>query len=190
VAWELQRPFTALGQPNKGPPQPGRLHSGLLEPPLIDGVSICLPVCPEGPEPRRGPPRPNLNLGGVLHFLSYAAVPRNLQQPLQRQKPLQTILDREPTLGHRKKLPARKSEPAPTPVGPSAPNILTAEEGPGREGKSQPGPKRSRGLGDVGNAASHYKRRAIFVLPIAKGRRTAILRRFSASSPRPRDQQY
>jgi hypothetical protein len=57
-----------------------------------------------------------------------------------------------------------------------------AEEGPGREGKSQPGPKRSRGLGDVGNAAHNYKRRAIFVLPIAKGRRTAMaLRPFSPS---------
>jgi hypothetical protein len=31
----------------------------------------------------------------------------------------QTIFDREPTLGHRKKLPPGKSEPAPAPVGPS-----------------------------------------------------------------------
>ena len=40
---------------------------------------------------------------------------RNLRLPLRRQKPLQTILAREPTLGRRKKLPAGKSEPTPHP---------------------------------------------------------------------------
>ena len=49
---------------------------------------------------------------------------RNLRLPLRRQKPLQTILAREPTLGRRKKLPAGKSEPTPAPVGPSSAPIF------------------------------------------------------------------
>ena len=70
---------------------------------------------PRRPEPRRGPP----DQTSAGFFISYAAAPRNLQQPLQRQRPLQRIFDRDPTLGHRKKLPAVKSELIPAPVGPS-----------------------------------------------------------------------
>jgi hypothetical protein len=101
----------------------------------------------------------------------FAVAPRNLQQPLQRQRPLQTIRDQEPTLGHRKKLPAGKSEPTPAPVGPSsAPNILTAEEGPGRRG-SRPGPSVLPGdsRGRWGNAAHDYTRSGIPFQPSKRG---------------------
>jgi hypothetical protein len=46
----------------------------------------------------------------TLRKVNIAGAPRNLQQPQQRQKLQQTIVDHERTLGHRKKLPARKSE--------------------------------------------------------------------------------
>src|SRR5262249_60868041 len=57
----------------------------------------------------RRPPRPPL--------FPYTTLFRS---PLQRQRPLQTIRDQEPTLGHRKKLPAGKSELARALVGPSS----------------------------------------------------------------------
>jgi hypothetical protein len=49
-----------------------------------------------------------------------AVAPRNLQQPLLQQKPQQTMVDHERTLGHRKKLPAGKSEPTRALVGSSS----------------------------------------------------------------------
>jgi hypothetical protein len=59
-----------------------------------------------------------IDSGGISPRFT-AGEPRTLQQPQLRQKPRQTILDHEPTLGHREKLPAGKSEPAPAPAGPS-----------------------------------------------------------------------
>jgi hypothetical protein len=75
------------------------------------------------------------------------------------------------TLSHRKKLPAGKSEPTPAPVGPSsAPNILTAEEGPGRRG-SRPGPSVLPGdsRGRWRNAAHDYTRSGIPFQPSKRG---------------------
>jgi hypothetical protein len=50
----------------------------------------------------------------------FAVAPRNLQQPQQRQRLQQTIVDHERTLSRRKKLPAGKSELARALVGSSS----------------------------------------------------------------------
>src|SRR5260370_33145224 len=104
-----------------------------------------------------------------------AAVPRNLRLPLRRQRPMQTIRDQEPTLGHRKKLPAGTSEPAPAPVGPSsAPNTLTAEEGPGR-GEFSTGALAFRGVeGLLGERRSRLYAQWHSVPTQSKGARTAL----------------
>src|SRR5207247_1726950 len=77
------------------------------------------PLSPAGisPEnPRRG--FFFLTSAGSLRFI--AAAPRNLQQPQQRQKLQQTIVDHERTLSRRKKLTAGKSELARALVGSSS----------------------------------------------------------------------
>jgi hypothetical protein len=79
---------------------------------------VCAPVPCFGSTQRFRRGRPNRTSAGF--FISNAAVPRNRRLPLQRQRPLQTIFDREPTLGRCKKRPARKSKPAPSSVGRSS----------------------------------------------------------------------
>jgi hypothetical protein len=56
--------------------------------------------------------------------VNIAGAPRNLQQPQQRQKLQQTIVDHERTLGHHKKLPTGKSEPTHAFAGPSSAQYL------------------------------------------------------------------
>jgi len=68
---------------------------------------------------------------------------RNLRLPLRRQKPLQTILAREPTLGRRKKLPAGKSEPTPHPSVHHRPQSSSSSRFTARY--AQPRPPRRRG---------------------------------------------
>jgi len=96
-------------------PSAGSFFTLSREPPLIGSIR-CLPsCCPEGTNPAVLPTKSSAGF-----CISNSAVPRNRPLPLRRQRPLQTILDREPTLGHRKKLPARKSELARALVGSSA----------------------------------------------------------------------
>src|SRR5258708_3537211 len=115
-----------------------------------------------------------------------AAVPRNLRLPLRRQRPMQTIRDQEPTLGHRKKLPAGTSEPAPAPVGPSStPNILTAEEGTGR-GEFSTGALAFRGVeGLLGERRSRLYAQWYSVPTKQKGRRRSMTLRPYFPSPAP-----
>jgi hypothetical protein len=58
--------------------------------------------------------------------VNIAAAPRNLQRPQQRQRLPQTIVDHEQTLGHRKTLPAGKSELARALVGSSSARFTAA----------------------------------------------------------------
>jgi hypothetical protein len=109
---------------------------------------------------------------------------RHLRLPLRRQRPLQTIRDQEPTLGHRKKLPAGKSETSSHTRWSISPKHPDGGGRPQGEGDLDRGLAFSQGIwGGRWSAAHDYTRSGI---PFQPSKRGAEGRWVCAPTPRRR----